>query len=392
MIEFIYCGRPGADQAHVANQDVEKLGQLIQAGLSQESAYARDAGVVFNLEHRALHLVLCHQVLFAGLGVCVHGAEFIEAEITPVFSDPLLREKDRSRRIYLDCQSNKGSENGSDGQPHDCPDNVDDTFDEQAAVVKGAGFIGQDGEAGEGLRRLVGDDVVKIVDIYMDGDSHAFKTDNQLFNLVLGIVGKVDEDLVDNLRLQLVVEICVSGYDRDAVYHLLSRFRFLIQKGDSGYLKAPFGRIRQLFKDLAGGIGRRDKKHLVAARAGAVDFGEILFQQQVPDVGEHNIVDEKIDEDKPGKVLGHLGYIQEKAEKEDQDKIVFAHGDQLYVVAAPENICVPVKKIIGQQVEKQDESDCRNVGFGVGPVAVLHSPGQKRQGKGQNNAETFYCQ
>src|ERR1035438_3969641 len=49
--------RPGAHQAHVALQDVEKLRKLVDARLPQELPHGRDARVVSDLEHRSARLV-----------------------------------------------------------------------------------------------------------------------------------------------------------------------------------------------------------------------------------------------------------------------------------------------------------------------------------------------
>ena len=45
--------RPRADEAHLAAQDVEELGELVERGAAQERADARDARVVRDLEQPA---------------------------------------------------------------------------------------------------------------------------------------------------------------------------------------------------------------------------------------------------------------------------------------------------------------------------------------------------
>src|SRR5947208_68637 len=49
--------RARTDEAHLAPDDVEQLGQLIQRGLAQEPAHARDARVLGDLEQPLLCLV-----------------------------------------------------------------------------------------------------------------------------------------------------------------------------------------------------------------------------------------------------------------------------------------------------------------------------------------------
>ena len=56
LTSFTGSGR-GPDQAHLAAQDVEELGQLIEAVLAQELPDGGDARVIGNFEDRAAHFV-----------------------------------------------------------------------------------------------------------------------------------------------------------------------------------------------------------------------------------------------------------------------------------------------------------------------------------------------
>ena len=73
--------RAGANNAHITLQDVPKLRQLVEAGLADKLAHTGNAGVVLDLEHRAIHLVLVQQVVQFCLCVGAHGAELIEVEV-----------------------------------------------------------------------------------------------------------------------------------------------------------------------------------------------------------------------------------------------------------------------------------------------------------------------
>ena len=68
---------PRPHKAHVALQNVQQLRQLVQAGAAKQLAYPRHPRVIVNLEHRAVHLVLLHQLGQHGLGVYAHGTELI---------------------------------------------------------------------------------------------------------------------------------------------------------------------------------------------------------------------------------------------------------------------------------------------------------------------------
>ena len=85
-------GRTGTDQAHGAVQYVEKLGQLVQACLSQESADGCDTGIFLHLKDRTVSLVLRAQLFQFLLCVYAHGAEFIHGEEPSVLCDTYLLE------------------------------------------------------------------------------------------------------------------------------------------------------------------------------------------------------------------------------------------------------------------------------------------------------------
>ena len=109
-------GHRGArtDQGHIALEDVPQLGQFVDGGLADESADAGDPRVVPHLEEdTALHLVPCQQLGLAGLGIGVHGAEFIHGEQFPPAPDPDLLEQDRSRGLDPDQQGERNKKKGS---------------------------------------------------------------------------------------------------------------------------------------------------------------------------------------------------------------------------------------------------------------------------------------
>src|SRR6187551_1455158 len=83
--------RPGANEAHLAFQDVPELWNLVDANLANDASHARCARVAFAGPDRA--------VLF---GVNSHRAKFGEHERAPVFADSFLFVKDRAARFELD--------------------------------------------------------------------------------------------------------------------------------------------------------------------------------------------------------------------------------------------------------------------------------------------------
>lgn len=87
--------RPGADQAHVALQDVEELRKLINTRLPQELPHGREARIISDLEHRPARLV---QVLDLALPlgrIRHHGPELVQVKPWLVAADALLNEEAR---------------------------------------------------------------------------------------------------------------------------------------------------------------------------------------------------------------------------------------------------------------------------------------------------------
>ena len=98
----------GADKAHISFEDVYELGELIQAGFAEEFSDFGDAGIVVDLEDRALGFVEGFEFSLFLLCSLDHGPEFAEAESPFVEADAVLGEKDRSWRGELDEEGYEG--------------------------------------------------------------------------------------------------------------------------------------------------------------------------------------------------------------------------------------------------------------------------------------------
>ena len=70
----------GADEGHVADEDVPELGQLVDGGGADEAAYAREA-------------LLVGQEAALGVALVAHGLEFHYAEDFGIFAGALLEEE-----------------------------------------------------------------------------------------------------------------------------------------------------------------------------------------------------------------------------------------------------------------------------------------------------------
>src|SRR5207237_5247569 len=70
-----------ADDAHLAEQHVPELGQLVDVEAAEPAADEEDARVILHLELRAVNLVADHELAFDVVGVENHGAELPALEV-----------------------------------------------------------------------------------------------------------------------------------------------------------------------------------------------------------------------------------------------------------------------------------------------------------------------
>ena len=122
------------DDGHVAAEDVDELGQLVDAGLADELAYPRLAGIM----ERGLQAV--------GIGIDPHGTELVAPELTAVEPRTLLPEEDRTGRRELDGGAYDEVDEREDGaQEKPREQKVEATLDEAIEGI-GQGFVadGQD--------------------------------------------------------------------------------------------------------------------------------------------------------------------------------------------------------------------------------------------------------
>src|SRR5439155_23499937 len=86
--------RARSNQGHIADENVEKLGQLIKRKLSQPAAHPGDAWIVLDLESNAfLVTILIEQFSQSLLGIEAHRSDFVHLELAAVPADPGLRKE-----------------------------------------------------------------------------------------------------------------------------------------------------------------------------------------------------------------------------------------------------------------------------------------------------------
>lgn len=118
LFPLIWSRWPGADQAHVSDEDIETLGQFVNAPVPDLLTDARlvrsvridfvpdDPGIKLELEHPSVsNPVLRHELLLAFLRVRIHAADLVHIKALSVLPDPLGFIQDRSGRRLLQRNS-----------------------------------------------------------------------------------------------------------------------------------------------------------------------------------------------------------------------------------------------------------------------------------------------
>ena len=113
---------PGPHDGHVAFQDVQQLGQFVEADGPDEAAHFGDPGVVFAGAETG------YPVFF---GIHAHAAEFQDREDFPVFGKPFLAVENVSPVGDFDGHGHGDHNGGKEHQCHQGQDDVVKTFEEQ---------------------------------------------------------------------------------------------------------------------------------------------------------------------------------------------------------------------------------------------------------------------
>lgn len=149
--------RPGADDGHIALEDIDKLRHLVQAGLAQEPAHLGDAGVVLELLVLGplLGVLGIFQQLFQDLpGVPNHGAELDELERLAVEAHPGLGVEDglpvpaeEERDLHDQHQGQQGDEadEAEDDVHKALHSHVDHLFAGEGVDPQAQGLVGANG-------------------------------------------------------------------------------------------------------------------------------------------------------------------------------------------------------------------------------------------------------
>ncbi len=110
---------PGADDAHIAAQDVPRLWHLVEVEPAQHPTDACDAGVV---------LLGPVQVLF---GVHAHRAQLDDLERLPEVADTFLAVEEGTAVLQLERDPDERQEDAKGNQPDERGDDVDKPFEDR---------------------------------------------------------------------------------------------------------------------------------------------------------------------------------------------------------------------------------------------------------------------
>ena len=255
FLPFILGRWASAYQRHVASQDIEELGEFIQAAgpdlfsdagdlFSVHNLVSDDSRVEVQLEHHAIgNPVLGHEVLLPFLRVHVHGADLVALEALAVEPDSCLLEEDGTGTLLFDFRPDDRDDQQSQDAAGQTAQDVKDPLDDQ---LPGAGVIGGHGQdvvsadlLNEALAAGAGDGEAD-----MDRDSHFPALFHQpahaglasgLFHFVrdlaavcivneilhgfigghlqVGEVFRVNEDFVHPFPADIVRGVLQTGYD-----------------------------------------------------------------------------------------------------------------------------------------------------------------------------------
>ncbi len=273
--EFVFCGRPGSNQAHFALEHIEELREFVQAGFADEFSDFRNARIIFELKHMTLHLVLCQQIFFAGIRIAVHGTEFINFKRSAVSANSGLRVNRRPAGFDFNRRHKKNRNDASKNQSHQCAENIHQSFDHQSGMCNDIAACGEHGKAGEFLNARVGHGFFQIRQHIMHSDAHLFKSGNNLAGIRMPVT-QMQQDFIQHLRFCDIKQRVAVCNNLNAVELLADPV--LINHGNGCEGIIPEISVRDFFCDFGQIIGGADDHDFAAVEGRAVAFHDKGFK------------------------------------------------------------------------------------------------------------------
>ena len=227
LLVLVHRRRAGAHKAHIAPQHVKKLRQLVNAGAADEFTHLGHAGVILHFEHQAVHFILGHQLLLAGLGVHVHAAQLVDVKIPPVAAHTLLFKKQRAGAFELERDGDHRDDRDADDTADDSAHHVHAALGDLVAQLQFNGAHRDDvapGAAPQGPAqprgaRLVAAGFLNAVQqrqTEVHGQAHALHLVEIGDEALAAVHRHIDIDLVERLAPDPVHEVVERRLDLDA--------------------------------------------------------------------------------------------------------------------------------------------------------------------------------
>jgi hypothetical protein len=363
-----------ADEAHVAEEDVDQLGKLVNAGAAEEAADAGDAGIVLHLEDGAAHFIKGLEGGFFLLGVNDHGAEFEEAEAAAIHADAFLDEKDGAAALEPDGGGHGEEERAEQEEENGAGGDVEEALEEQLAEHALA-EEGDDGAAFEHFDLGAGEDLgVEEVGFDADDDAAvAAEFDDAADVLEMFEEGEADHDFVDDLLFEDALDVAQAAEDAGFGFAEGDGFVAAGAFGEkAAEAVAEFGMGHEAGGELDGFVGGADDDHMAAV---ATDAAHVHEREAHGDTAGHagGGADEPEEED--DEIADELELEGDGDDEEDTGGECGGLGDAAHLL--PEGgKAVGFVADAGGEDEVPAEAENENGGDLLAGVALLQEGGQ----------------
>ena len=391
LLVLVQRGRPGAHQAHIAPEDIEELGQLVDTGLADELAHLGDAGIVLHLEHEAVHFVPGHQLFLPLLRVHIHTAELVDIEHTAVAAHTALFEDQRAGAFQLEGDGHDGNDGDAEDAAHQTAHNVQHPLEGLVAefelhgahgdhIATGAAAQAAAQAGGAGLIAADILDAVQQGQTEMDGQSHALHLFQIRHKGITAVHGDVHIHFIQRGLPQPVHKGIVVGLD---VHALDLAADLLFRDLQQGNARQPLGpvplQLPHHFPGIfAGGHNAHQAFHAVFLPGG----GQQLFEHTVEHRHQHHVDNRHCHQKIPGAQQRGLGQQQARRVDEGQDQVKFDRDLQLPFPWTGGNVLALVKGQKRQQIGQHQQAErLDEVGRGVvshlAQQTIHHQPAQR---------------
>src|SRR4051812_25096657 len=129
--------RPGADQGHLPDEDVDQLGQLVEAPPAQKSAETRGARIITNLEEaRVAGVIQVSKLLLLEISPLPHCPELDHPEPFTAETGAFLEEERRAGRIEPDSDGNEEQDRREEDEQHTAQEHIHDSLGDKCARLE----------------------------------------------------------------------------------------------------------------------------------------------------------------------------------------------------------------------------------------------------------------